>query len=469
MTNRRKFIRQISLAGIASTIPPVNFGQNKPENIIPVFNVAEREGKLYIGWSVADITPDKPVALVGQLYKRISVSVQDPLNATVLAMESQGEGKLKEQAIMVSCDLLWIRAQTQKKLQCEIALRLPDFDASKLFLNAIHSHTSPGLIDDEFFGLYDISRDEGVMKPSEYEVFFIEKVTEAVVKAWNDRKPGGFTWGLGNAVLGHNRRTVKFDGTAKMYGVNDKDFSHYEGIDDNKVQILFFWDYNKSLTGIVINTVATAQVTDGTNFISADFYNETRENIRKKFGNDIFIFFQVGSAGDITPANHEYTYSRAEAIMLKRKGITPRQELADRLLQAVEEIFPYAKNNIAFKSVFIHNVAKVELPVKSPPDQPFYMVDNVKPAEIHIIRLGDIAIATNPFELFIDYGILMKARSKAVLTFIVQLSCQHSGYLPTERAIAGGGYSSDKYLVGPEGGYMLVNETVSRINEMWAE
>ena len=97
------------------------------------------------------------------------------------------------------------------------------------------------------------------------------------------------------------------------------------------------------------------------------------------------------------------------------------------------------------------------------------MTDDVNPAEIHVIRMGDIAIATNPFELFVDYGLLIKARSRAVLTFLVQLSCQQSGYLPTERAAKGGGYSADNYLVGPEGGYKLVDETVKLINDLWKE
>lgn len=434
--------------------------------IFPLTSNAQ-EGKLYVGWAVANVTPDKPVALVGQLTKRISTSVQDSLSATVLAIETKGENGRKEQAIMVSCDLLFIRAQTQKKLQQVIAQKITDFDASKLFLNAIHTHTCPGVIDDEFFGLYDISKDKGIMKPSEFESFFIDKVSNAVIKAWKERKPGGMSWGLGNAVLGHNRRTVKTDGSAKMYGVNESNFSHYEGNEDHEVPMLFFWDKNKNLTGIVINSLTTAQVTDGTNFISADFYHETRETIRKKYGKDTHILFQVGSAGDITPANHEYIYKRAEDIMLRRKGITARQELANRMLQAVDEVMPYVKNDVSFNMIFKHEVVKVDLPVKNPPSKPFYMIDDVKPAEFHVLRLGDIAIATNPFELFLDYGLLMKARSKAVLTFLVQLSCQHSGYLPNDRAVKGGGYSADNYVVGPEGGYKLVDETVKRINGMW--
>jgi hypothetical protein len=153
--------------------------------------------------------------------------------------------------------------------------------------------------------------------------------------------------------------------------------------------------------------------------------------------------------------------------MLKRKGISARQELANRMLQAVDEVMPVVRDNIDEKVVFKHTVAKVELPVKNPPSPPFYFTDSVKPAEFHVLRLGDIAMATNPFELFIDYGISIKAQSKAILTFLVQLSCQHSGYLPSERAAQGGGYSAEKYLVGPEGGQKLVDETVKRINQMW--
>ena len=101
----------------------------------------------------------------------------------------------------------------------------------------------------------------------------------------------------------------------------------------------------------------------------------------------------------------------------------------------------------------------IHLPTKEPPAKMFYETDSVQPMEFHVLRLGDVAMATNPFELFLDYGIRMKTRSKAVLTMVVNISGANCGYLPTAKAVRGGGYSADNYLVGPEGGQVLVNET----------
>ena len=93
--------------------------------------------------------------------------------------------------------------------------------------------------------------------------------------------------------------------------------------------------------------------------------------------------------------------------------------------------------------------------------------DPIFKTELHVIRLGDVAFATNPFELFSDFGFGIMGRSRAKQTFVVQLSCDTCGYLATRRAIEGGGYSAMVNHVGPEGGYMLVNETVKLIDELW--
>ena len=94
----------------------------------------------------------------------------------------------------------------------------------------------------------------------------------------------------------------------------------------------------------------------------------------------------------------------------------------------------------------------------------------IYPVEIHIARLGDVAFATNPFELFLNYGNQIRACSHAQQTFLVQLACGADGYVPTEKAERGGHYSAyvSSGITGHEGGELLVRKTVAEINKMFS-
>lgn len=426
---------------------------------------ADSNGSFLVGWASTDITPQKPVALIGQLSKRISKSVLDPLTATVLAMESIGPDGETEQAILVSCDVLYTCKEIQDRVRDRLKSMVSNFDVDTLFMNATHTHTGPGFLDDAFKGLYDVSQDDGVMKASEYADFFIDRVGEAAALAWQGRKPGGISWGLGHAVVGRNRRAHYADGSSVMYGKTDRDdFTNIEGYEDHDVNLLFFWTRDNELTGLIVNLACPSQETEGLSDISADFWHDARLEIRKRIGRDVFIFPQCSAAGDLSP--HYLYNSRAEELMRKRRGLTSRQEIARRIADAVDDVLPLSKQ-IEHDPVFHHTVSRISLPVHDPSLAPFYETDPVDPIEMHVLRLGDVAIAGNPFELYLDYGIRMKAKSPALLTFLVQLACQHSGYLPTQEAIQAGGYSADKFIVGPEGGQLLVNETVRLLRQMW--
>lgn len=76
-------------------------------------------------------------------------------------------------------------------------------------------------------------------------------------------------------------------------------------------------------------------------------------------------------------------------------------------------------------------------------------------------------MASNPFELYTEYGLRITGRSAAKQTFIVQLCAGGEGYLPTKRGISGGGYSAMVTRVGPAGGQILVDETVKEINMLF--
>lgn len=430
-----------------------------------VLAAASAPAPLYAGWASTDITPPKPVNLVGQYEKRIARATRDPLTATALALETRDADGTREQAIFVSCDLVGIPRKALESLRRKLEPRLPDFDVAKLVVSGTHTHTGPGLVETAYKP-YDTSDDPTVMRPAAYAEFFTDRVADVVMAAWAARKPSRLSWGLGFASVGTNRRAVYFDGKSVMYGkTRDANFSHLEGYRDDAVELLIFLGGDGTPTGVVVNVACPSQETEGLSEVSADFWHETRIEIRKRLGSDLFVLPQCGSAGDQSP--HLVVRAQAEELMAKRRGLTRRQEIARRIAAAVEDVWPVALADAQPSLVFRHHVARLDLPEKVPPSPAFVEVDPVHPAEIHILRLGDVAMVTSPFELYLDYALRMKARSPSVLTMTAQLSCGDSGYLPTERGVKGGGYSAEDYLVGPEGGKVLVDGAVKCIQVLW--
>ena len=140
----------------------------------------------------------------------------------------------------------------------------------------------------------------------------------------------------------------------------------------------------------------------------------------------------------------------AEAVLKARQGIR-------EYIIAKDDDVNY--NDTAYLNGYLGDMARFEL----------QELMDILEVEIHIVRIGNIVIATNPFEPFIKYGNQIKARSKAEQTFLVQLANGFEGYVPTEKAEKGGHYSgfTASGIIGHEGGDMLVRETVKNINSMF--
>lgn len=455
--------------------------------------------QLFIGTARVDITPPQPVALSGQRNTRIATEVESPVTATALALETRDGERVLDQAIIVSCDLVAIRDGVQDGFRERVKGQLAGFDVNKLFMSATHTHTAPVTRD----GVYVIP-DDGVIKPPEYVEFLYQRLEEAVVEAWQSRKPGGVGWGVGHALVAHNRRAVYADGTAKMYGgTNGPEFRGIEGYEDHYVDVLFFFNSDQELIAVAVNVACPAQEVEGRTKVNADFWHETRGLLRKRFGDDLQVIAWTGAGGDQSP--HLMWYEAAEERMRRLRGLTRLEEIARRVDLAVGDAYQAAKQDIRFDVPLVHQVKDIQLPARLVTQQEFAqaksMVDAFAKAEspdprqslermwnrsivdryerqktnpvytmeLHTLRLGDVAVCTNPFELYTEYGVRIKARSKAVQTFVVQLACGSGAYLPTEKAIRGGSYSTAVYsnAVGPRGGDALVDQTVEAINAMW--
>jgi len=487
-------------------------------------------GILNIGWASADITPSQPVLVGGQFHARVSEGVADPLSATALVLESVQEGKPVSAAILVCCDFAGIPDGLRDMIRDRLRRDLPELDPTLVTFNATHTHCAPeisavtadGLARSGWVSSWE-DLDLGVMNPVDYAAFAADRIAEAIAAAWNNRKPGGIGYGLGHAVVGHNRRISYYSGETRMYGqTNDPEFSHIEGGEDHALNLLCTYDGERKLTGIVINVACPSQTSEHDYQLSADFWCETRQELRQRFGDDLFILPQVSAAGELTP--HVPIGKAAEARMWKLAGRTQRQEIALRIADAVTSELPLIEKEIDYNPLLSHRVETVELPRRNlsqeDVDDALAIADDLEPNyqrlkaelqahpekrdeprwyvpitatyramkwnegvadryalqdsqpvlgfESHVIRIGDVVIATNPFEYYLDFGMQIKARSRAMQTFIVQLAGPGS-YLPTLRATTGKSYGAlpASTIIGPDGGRELVDWTVGAIDALY--
>lgn len=431
------------------------------------FSIAAESARspLKVGWASVDITPKGSVRMRGGIN---STGVLDPITATALVLEQSGfSGKsdtLHDAVVLVSCDLQHITdgnryaANMRDDVRARVTASIPELSAEQIVLMATHTHVGPS-----------------VQSDPNYNKFATRRIADAVIEAWKRRAPGGVSYGLGHAVAGHNRIATYSDGRSRMTGsfqkgsAGNSKFTHIEGFEDHSVNLLYTWNRERRLTGVVVNIACPAQVQRGDK-ISADYWHEVREILREELGPEVALLPQISAAGDI--ATTVMVERKAERRMqrLRLPGSNDeraqrRREIARRIAATISETLSVVKSEINFSPTLLHAMSVLEIQGGFPEpisDAPVF------PIEIHAVRLGDVAIVTNPFELYLDYGIRMKGRSPAVQTFVVELAGSAS-YLPTERAVRRGGYGAIEKtcVVGPKAGERIVLETLKLLETQW--
>lgn len=394
--------------------------------------------------------------------------------------------------------------------------------AKSSFRMLIESELPP---DKKYVESVNVSENKNITTDDEATDEIVSKTAKAVLDAWNNRDTASFTNAFGRAPVGMCRRASYSDGTSQMWGdTNRAVFTELEGGNDSGIELMYVFDDKSKLKGIVANLACPAQCVQHRLFISPDFWGEVKVLLRKKFGDDLFMLPLCSAAGDQCPVDlvrwvepesdvndpnlkrNNPPKRKADPSMFDIAGMKKAgKRIANEIIDVYEEGLDEAQTDVVFK----HEVHNMKLPLRRATlkeeitarkaikeylnekigDVDFNDAANLQvhlgilrrmdvqekidlaTAEVHIIRLGSIAIATNPYELFLDYGNQIKARSLAEQTFIIQLANGTEGYLPTEKAEKGGHYSAfiSSGTVGHEGGELLVRKTLTQINNMWKD
>lgn len=481
------------------------------------------ESDLLIGWGECDVTPSldgpKKVPLIGQYYAREAKGIESRLMFSACAMR-QGD----EQVMMCCMDAVGVLESFVEMFRAKVHERLPEMREESLFINTTHSHATSFPIDDQFTPEDDRTK---YITESEYLDMVLDDMIEACVTAWNTAKPGRLYRAFGNARLGHCRLALYKNGFCEMYGDCSKpDFIGLLEGEDNGVEMLFTADMKGRQTGVIVNTSCPAQVMELLDVISSDFAGAMREKLKACWGKSFHTIYHYGHGGDQSPRDltragqledgfDGWHTDAVEALgerlatcvkdgwtravpcpaLLRHRCIT--MELPIRRVTAEDVAKAKAENEVILAQYpgtsswddFLRDVAEHQKDESRLPYDtklhPYSLkwvnnaiierwnTQDITPMltiESHIIRLGDVAFASNPFELYLRYGQIIKARSVAKQTFVIS-NCGAAGYLPTEESENVVGYSGgvNVGMIGHEGGYMFCDNEVAAINALWEE
>ena len=491
---------------------------------------------LKIGWAQREISINEPVNLFGQMYMRISEGIMDPCYVTALCVDSREKDGT---VFFCSCDLEALRCDFIEMTQNAVKALNPEIPVDAIVLSATHTHTGGDVSDSP----EETPDGMPFFHGKKYRTFVTQKCAEAICEAWEKRSEGGIAYGHGFASLAHSRRVVYTEdkswksgrnapnGHAVMAGkTNDPTFSHYEAGEDSRLNLMFTFDQDEKLTGIIVNVPCPSQTCDSFKVMSADYWADVRELVAEQYGEDVFVLPQCAAAGDLTPPVYHNRDAEMRRLGLKygfslEEGneklynwrIGMRKEIAGRILDGIDEVYSWASKDIQRDAKVRHIGKEIAIERRMITDeekeqseknliwQREQMADNdsIEPekkrevlgrqnafinrnleilqryeeqktcktvnTKVHTVQIGEVAFATTRFEMFIDYMHRIQARSPYIQTFVIQLAGDEgASYLPTERAVANKGYSASLYdnPVSAKGGQQYVEEVMVMLNEM---
>ena len=476
--------------------------------------------RLEIGWGETDITPplNKRVPLMGQYYQRLADEknpIHSRLKFVALAMR-RGD----RQVLMGCIDNVGVWPPFLDRVRARLHELDPQIATNSVYMGSIHTHSAPGIRGSGTPQAAEFARkNPNVLGYDEYADFALDRVVDAYMTAWRGLKPGGVRTAFGQARVGHCRLAKYADGSAEMYGDSRRpDFVGMMEGEDDGVEMLFTVDEMGRKTGLLLNVACPAQVLEANYQVSSDFAGATREKLKGVYGADFKMLYQIGAAGcqaprDLvrrdrtepdgwhedtvevlsdrlvacvkaarpSPATYDVPLSH-ECLNLKlpMRRVTPAQvAAAEKELAELSAKWPGDSAWQDFLAQVHANEAKGGPGPYDSKLHPYAVMDvdkavirraaeqdsiRVADIEVHVTRIGDIAIVTCPFELYLAYGQTIKARSVAKQTFVVT-KCGNSGYLPTKISEESVGYSGGINVgkIGHEGGFMLCDKAVEAI------
>lgn len=437
-----------------------------------------------------DITPRLEKSIPGYFVARIASGVRDPLFARALACENEKGDSF----ILVSLDAIELHPRVTARARQRVE-RMIGVPGENVMLASTHTHTG-GPVDDFVPGSIDY----------DYLDWMADRAADAAVLAWENRRPAKLGYGSAREdSIAFIRRYYMKDGTFQTNpGYCPERIERPAGAIDPEVGVVKIEDMDGRLVGVITNYACHLDTVGGHRYC-ADYPGELHRVLKAVYGQDVVSIFLTGACGNINHCDFmgrsaEYYRDPAHPHYVRMGRI-----LAGDVIRALADIETQETEELAVKNDFFTGYVRIPTPeavaeaetfLEEHPYESIYVRegqpsaapddlvkrhyarslldvhrDPVKELTVPIqaARIGEAAIVGLPCELFVEFGLDVKARSAFKHTMISTLTNDIFGYIAVRDAFEQGGYEatiSGVTKMGPETGYDMVNTAVRLLDEM---
>jgi neutral ceramidase len=415
------------------------------------------------GAATSNISPALGSSLNGGMQDRTARTIHDETHARCLVLDD-GSTRL---AIAV-CDLCMIPRDVvlDAKRQIEEATGIPP---ENVLISATHSHSCPTCT--------PVFQSETV--PG-YPEFLARRISDGVRRALNNLEPAAIGWAAGsNDRQVFNRRWHMAEGTPlpDPFGGTDRVKMNPPGGSEALVEPAGpidpeVWIVSaRALDGRPIAVLANYALHyvggTGPGEVSADYFGVFADRVAELLDADrlappFVAMMSNGTSGDINNIN--FREPRASREPYEQMRIVAH-ELADEAVDVISSIEHRADVSLDARTEELtlgvrlptaDDLARARAIVEAAEGPEMRTVEEIYaresillseypervPVTVQALRIGELAIAAIPCEVFVEIGLELKRESPFPATFTIELANGYNGYLPTERHHELGGYET---------------------------
>ncbi len=442
---------------------------------------------LKAGMARRDITPPLGLELAGYPhYPRCNTGHHDPLYAACMYLQSGGV-----EVAMITLDLLFFSKKHVKAVR-ELVEQECGIAQQNIMISCSHTHSGPwasGRLDIE-------SLEAGKEQPKEYVSFLIRSIADIIKEAKSSAFDASFASGV--AICGEESG---IGGNRRIKG----------GPSDPLVSVMAVKDAEEKIRGVFVNyTLHPTFIHEWSNVCTADYPGYLKKQLEEIHLGAI-VGFSQGASGNQSSRYYRQgeSYDEAErvgrtlglaansviekAAFVKDLSINvagSELELELRDFGTEEELLAQvARDEAVYKELYAkygqsenreeyYLWQNANLKLLGSEDQLGYvrmrnqgikveLLEDEAPCEIQIIRIGNTCIIGIPGEIFVEYGLYLKAMAGFGTVIVNELSngCL-PGYLYTPESLVSGGYETDTSMLDESFGKNLVQKVLETIEKV---